>query len=64
MKIRDVVHEAWADYHYGLDPARLSYTFKVGDIYGPKNLKVPHARLYKGGKAVKKLGITLPKHQK
>jgi hypothetical protein len=63
MKIREIV-ESRADYHYGIDPAQLSYTFKVGDIYGPKNLKVPHARLYKGGKAVKKLGITVPKVHK
>jgi len=53
-----------ADYHYSIDPAQLSYTFKVGDIYGPKNLKVPHARLYKGGKAVKKLGNVIPKAKK
>jgi len=63
MKIRDIV-ESRADYHYGIDPAQLSYTFKVGDIYGPKNLKVPHARLYRGGKAVKKLGNVIPKAKK
>jgi len=53
-----------ADYHYGIDPAQLSYTFKVGDIYGPKNLKVPHARLYRSGKAVKSLGISKSKVKK
>ena len=47
------------DYHYGRDPEMLVYTHKVGDIYGKKNLKVPHAKyttskrvknLHKGGK--------------
>ena len=42
MKIREVT-----DYFYGLDPAHMSYTHKIGDIYGKKNLKVPHAKLHK-----------------
>ena len=29
---------------YSLDPNNLSYTHKVGKIYGKKNLKVPHAK--------------------
>lgn len=41
MKIKEVV-----DYFYGLDPAHLSYRHKVGDIYGKKNLKIPHAKLH------------------
>lgn len=45
MKINEVI-----DYFYGLDPAHLSYKHKVGDIYGKKNLKVPHAKLYKSSK--------------
>ena len=39
MKIREVT-----DYFYGLDPAHMSYTHKIGDVYGKKNLKVPHAK--------------------
>jgi hypothetical protein len=46
--------EARVDYHYGLDPAQLVYTHKVGDIYGKKNLKVPHAK-YSTSKRVKNL---------
>jgi len=42
MKIHEVVN-----YFYGLDPNNLSYTHKIGDIYGKKNLKVPHAKLHK-----------------
>lgn len=42
MKIKEVV-----DYFYGLDPAHLSYTHKIGDVYGKKNLKIPHAKLHK-----------------
>lgn len=48
MKIKEVV-----DYFYGLDPAHLSYTHKVGDVYGKKNLKVPHAKLHKKKKKIK-----------
>jgi len=49
MKIKEVV-----DYFYGLDPAHLSYTHKVGDIYGKKNLKVPHAKLHRSKKVTTK----------
>jgi len=42
MKIKEL------DYFYGLDPHNPSYTHKVGDIYGKKNLKVPKAKLHKG----------------
>ena len=45
MKINEVV-----DYFYGLDPAHVSYKHKVGDIYGKKNLKGPHAKLHKRSK--------------
>lgn len=45
MKIKEVV-----DYFYGLDPSNLSYRHKVGDIYGKKNLKVPHAKLHRSKK--------------
>lgn len=48
MKIKEIV-----DYFYGLDPAHLSYTHKVGDIYGKKNLKVPHAKLHRKNKRKK-----------
>ena len=48
MKIKEVV-----DYFYGLDPAHLSYTHKVGKIYGKKNLKVPHAKLHRKNKRKK-----------
>ena len=41
-------------HHYGLDPEMLVYTHKVGDIYGKKNLKVPHAK-YSTSKRVKNL---------
>ncbi len=41
MKIKEVT-----DYFYGLDPAHMSYRHKIGDIYGKKNLKVPHAKLH------------------
>ena len=34
------------DYHYGLDPERLTYRHKIGKIYGKKNLKVPHAKYH------------------
>ena len=37
----------FVDYFYGLDPEHLSYTHKIGDVYGKKNLKVPHAKLHK-----------------
>ena len=42
------------DYHYGMDPASLVYKHKIGDIYGKKNLKVPHAK-YSTSKKVKNL---------
>ena len=48
MKINEVV-----DYFYGLDPAHMSYRHKVGDVYGKKNLKVPHAKLHKAKKKKK-----------
>jgi len=48
MKIKEIV-----DYFYGLDPAHLSYTHKVGKIYGKKNLKVPHAKLHRKNKRKK-----------
>ena len=41
MKIKEVT-----DYFYGLAPAHMSYKHKIGDIYGKKNLKVPHAKLH------------------
>tara|TARA_B100000900_G_scaffold259128_1_gene220878 strand:+ start:3052 stop:3222 length:171 start_codon:yes stop_codon:yes gene_type:complete len=41
MRIKEVT-----DYFYGLDPAHMSYRHKIGDIYGKKNLKVPHAKLH------------------
>ena len=41
MKICEVT-----DYFYGLDPAHMSYKHKIGDVYGKKNLKVPHAKLH------------------
>jgi len=45
MRYKDLkMVEARVDYHYGLDPEMLVYTHKVGDIYGKKNLKVPHAK--------------------
>jgi hypothetical protein len=34
------------DYHYGLDPERLTYRHKIGKIYGKKNLRVPHAKYH------------------
>ena len=49
MKIREVT-----DYFYGLDPAHMSYRHKVGDIYGKKNLKVPHAKLHRSKKVTAK----------
>lgn len=52
MKIFEVV-----DFFYGLDPARLTYTHKVGDIYGKKNLKVPHAKLHRKKKKKKNESI-------
>ena len=45
MRIKEVT-----DYFYGLDPAHMSYRHKVGDIYGKKNLKVPHAKLHRSKK--------------
>ena len=42
------------DYDYGMDPASLVYKHKIGDIYGKKNLKVPHAK-YSTSKKVKNL---------
>ena len=48
MKIKEIV-----DFFYGLDPAHLSYTHKVGKIYGKKNLKVPHAKLHRKNKRKK-----------
>lgn len=48
MKINEIV-----DYFYGLDPAHMTYTHKVGKIYGKKNLKVPHAKLHKKSKRKK-----------
>ena len=48
MKIKEIL-----DYFYGLDPAHLSYTHKVGDIYGKKNLKVPKAKLHRKNKRKK-----------
>jgi len=47
MKIREL------DYFYGLDPKNPSYTHKVGDIYGKKNLKVPKAKFWKKTKKFK-----------
>ena len=41
MKICEVT-----DYFYELDPAHMSYKHKIGDVYGKKNLKVPHAKLH------------------
>lgn len=49
MKIKEVV-----DYFYGLDPAHMSYRHKVGDVYGKKNLKVPHAKLHRSKKLTAK----------
>lgn len=49
MKIKEVT-----DYFYGLDPAHMSYRHKVGDIYGKKNLKVPHAKLHRSKKVTTK----------
>jgi hypothetical protein len=49
MKIHEVVN-----YFYGLDPNNLSYTHKIGDIYGKKNLKVPHAKLHRSKKVTAK----------
>ena len=49
MRIKEVT-----DYFYGLDPAHMSYRHKVGDIYGKKNLKIPHAKLYKSKKVTPK----------
>jgi len=49
MKIKEVT-----DYFYGLDPAHMSYRHKVGDIYGKKNLKVPHAKLHRSKKVTAK----------
>jgi len=49
MKIREVT-----DYFYGLDPAHMSYTHKIGNIYGKKNLKVPHAKLHRSKKVTAK----------
>jgi hypothetical protein len=55
MRYKEIkIAEARVDYHYGLDPAQLVYTHKVGDIYGKKNLKVPHAK-YSTSSRVKKL---------
>jgi len=51
MKIKEVVN-----YFYGLDPAHMSYRHKVGDVYGKKNLKVPHAKLHKAKKKKKDNG--------
>lgn len=45
MKIKEVT-----DYFYGLDPAHMSYRHKVGDVYGKKNLKIPHAKLHRSKK--------------
>jgi len=44
----------FVDYFYGLDPEHLSYTHKIGDVYGKKNLKVPHAKLHKKKKVQEK----------
>ena len=49
MRIKEVT-----DYFYGLDPAHMSYRHKVGDIYGKKNLKVPHAKLHRSKKVTAK----------
>jgi len=49
MKIKEVT-----DYFYGLDPAHMSYRHKVGDVYGKKNLKVPHAKLHRSKKVTTK----------
>ena len=49
MKIKEVT-----DYFYGLDPAHMSYRHKVGDVYGKKNLKIPHAKLHRSKKVTTK----------
>lgn len=49
MKIKEVT-----DYFYGLDPAHMSYRHKVGDVYGKKNLKIPHAKLHRSKKVTAK----------
>tara|TARA_B100000900_G_scaffold201254_1_gene170664 strand:- start:16210 stop:16368 length:159 start_codon:yes stop_codon:yes gene_type:complete len=49
MKIKEIT-----DYFYGLDPAHMSYRFKIGDIYGKKNLKVPRAKLFRSKKVLPK----------
>ena len=55
MRYKDIkVVEARIDYHYGLDPELMVYRHKIGDIYGKKNLKVPHAK-YSTSKKVKNL---------
>ena len=51
MKLLDVFRY---DYHYGMDTASLVYKHKIADIYGKKNLKVPHAK-YSTSKKVKNL---------
>ena len=49
MRIKEVT-----DYFYGLDPAHMSYRHKVGDVYGKKNLKIPHAKLHRSKKVTAK----------
>ena len=61
MRYKDIkVVEARIDYHYGLDPELMVYRHKIGDIYGKKNLKVPHAK-YSTSKKVKNLIQSLNK---
>ena len=55
MKIKEVT-----DYFYGLDPAHMSYRHKVGDVYGKKNLKVPHAKLHVKNKKKQKSKYGVP----
>lgn len=55
MRYKEIkIVERRLDYHYGLDPEMLVYTHKIGDVYGKKNLKVPHAK-YSTSKRAKNL---------